>query len=203
MPTAVEDPGAPERKEGAEGEEKLHHVVPEGLEGVPGGRGLVGEVSQGVWVWLGLVEVVHAGEISPAVVPPDLDQPGTQHYPEDQPPVAPHTDPGGRQCRRELAPPQEGNTPDGEEAGLQELGLPAEGEPVLADTDQAEVEEPEEEDDHQVCGARHEDQEGEAGPGQSQAVQEEVEIIVVRAGQPQQGGDCSQPLSQARQLLSN
>ena len=203
MPTTVEDPGAPEREEGEEREEELHHVVPECLEGVPGWGGLVGEVSQGVRVRLGLVEVVHAGEISPALVAPHLDQPGPQHDPDYEPPEAQHTDPGGRQSGRELAPAQDGDAPDGEKSCLQQLGLPAEGEPGLADTDQAEVEEPQEEEDEHVGGPRHQDQQGQPGPGQSEAVKQEVEILVVRVGQPQQGGDLSQPVSQVRQLLSN
>ena len=89
LPTAVEDPGAPEREEGAEREEELHHVVPEGLEGVPGGGRLVGEVGCWVGVGLGLVEVVHAGEVFPALVPADLDQAGPDHDPENQPTIPP------------------------------------------------------------------------------------------------------------------
>ena len=155
LPTTIEDPGAPGREEGAEREDELHHVVPECLEGVPGRRGLVGEVSEWVWVWLCLVEVVHAGEISPALVPPDLDEPGPQHDPEYQPPVAVHTDlaetetqikwlddkifSGSHlwrwQTRWHLPPGPERNTPDGEEASLQQLTLPAKREPGLTHTD--------------------------------------------------------------------
>ena len=50
------------------------HVVAEGLEGVPGGGRLVGEVGRWVGVGLGLVEVVHAAEVSPARVPAHLQQ---------------------------------------------------------------------------------------------------------------------------------
>ena len=50
------------------------HVVAEGLEGVPGGGRLVGEVGRRVGVGLGLVEVVHAGQVSPALVPAHLQE---------------------------------------------------------------------------------------------------------------------------------
>ena len=50
------------------------HVVAEGLEGVPGGGRLVGEVGRRVGVGLGLVEVVHAAEVSPARVPAHLQE---------------------------------------------------------------------------------------------------------------------------------
>ena len=50
------------------------HVVAEGLEGVPGGGRLVGEVGRWVGVGLGLVEVVHAAEVSPARVPAHLQE---------------------------------------------------------------------------------------------------------------------------------
>ena len=50
------------------------HVVAEGLEGVPGGGRLVGEVGRRVGVGLGLVEVVHAGEVSPARVTAHLQE---------------------------------------------------------------------------------------------------------------------------------
>ena len=49
-------------------------MVAEGLEGVPGGGRLVGEVGRWVGVGLGLVEVVHAAEVSPARVPAHLQQ---------------------------------------------------------------------------------------------------------------------------------
>ena len=93
LPASVEDPGGPVRDEGAPGEHQLwtqrtykkdssspssprltDHVVAEGLEGVPGGGRLVGEVGRRVGVGLGLVEVVHAGEVSPALVPAHLQE---------------------------------------------------------------------------------------------------------------------------------
>ena len=51
-----------------------HHVVTKCFKGVPACRGLVGEVCQGVGVGLRVVEVVHAGQLPPAGVTPDLDQ---------------------------------------------------------------------------------------------------------------------------------
>lgn len=69
----------------------LSKSITEGLEGVPARRGLVGKVGQRVGVGLGVVEVIHAGEVTPAGVAPDLDQPGPKHDSEYQPPVAEHT----------------------------------------------------------------------------------------------------------------
>ena len=59
---------------------------------MPARRGLVSKVGQRVGVGLGVVEVVHAGEVTPAGVAPDLDQAGPEHDPEYQPPVAEYTD---------------------------------------------------------------------------------------------------------------
>ena len=59
---------------------------------MPARRCLVGKVGQRVGVGLGVVEVVHTGEVTPAGVAPDLDQAGAQHDPEYQPPVAEYTD---------------------------------------------------------------------------------------------------------------
>ena len=69
-----------------------YQVATESLEGVPARRGLVCKVCQGVGVWLGVVEVVHAGQVPPAGVTPDLDQASPQHDPEYQPTVAKYTD---------------------------------------------------------------------------------------------------------------
>ena len=131
-----------------------YQVVTEGLEGVPARRGLVCKVCQGVGVWLGVVEVVHAGQVPPAGVTPDLDQASPQHDPEYQPTVAKYTDLktksisgrhapiiltlthlGRWQSWWHLPPWPEGNTPDSEEASFQQLALPAKGEPGLSHTD--------------------------------------------------------------------
>ena len=52
----------------------------------------MGKVGHRVGVGLGVIEVVHAGEVTPAWVAPDLDQAGPEHDPEYQPPVAEYTD---------------------------------------------------------------------------------------------------------------
>ena len=91
MPAAIEQSRRSEGDEGAPGEHQLYHVVTNCLECVPASRGLVSEVGHRVGVRLGVIKVVHAGELPPAGVTPDLDQPGPQHDPEDQPPVAIHT----------------------------------------------------------------------------------------------------------------
>ena len=59
---------------------------------MPARRSLVGKVGHRVGVGLGVIEVVHAGEVTPAWVAPDLDQAGPEHDPEYQPPVAEYTD---------------------------------------------------------------------------------------------------------------
>ena len=59
---------------------------------MPARRCLVGKVGQRVGVGLGVVEVVHTCEVTPARVAPDLDQAGAKHDPEYQPPIAEYTD---------------------------------------------------------------------------------------------------------------
>ena len=102
-----------------------------------------------------------------------------------------------------MAPAQERDAPDGQESSLQQLRLPTEREPALAYTDQAEVEDPEEGHDDHVGGPSEEDEKGEDAPGHCEAVQEEVEVVVVRVCEPEQGRDLGQSVRQGGEPGAN
>ena len=70
-------------------------------------------------------------------------------------------------------------------------------------TDQAEVEPPEAGHDHHVGRPRDGDQEGEEAPGDGEAVQEAVQVLVVRVGQPEQGGHMHHPTPGVLESLTN
>ena len=131
-------------------------------------RQVVEEPAEGARQRLGLVVVVEAGEVTPAAVAAQLDQPGPELDPEQQPAVQPQHQggrggPGRAQEHRQ-------------EAGFQQQGLPAEAVEGLADVDHRQVQRPQGE----PGGGRHpgrpllgQPEQGGAGqPGPTQATSE-------------------------------
>jgi hypothetical protein len=116
--------GARLRREQEERDDELEDVVAEHLEAMQGSRQVVEVPAQRVGHRLGLVVVVGAGEIPPAPVAPDLDEPGAELEPEEQPAEQPQDD--GR--RRLVGRAEE----DREEARVEQQRLPSEGVEDLA-----------------------------------------------------------------------
>src|SRR4029453_18874316 len=125
-----DQPGDPGDRLGGEQAER-HHQLGGGVgQHLDPGQG----PAQGGGQGLGLVGVVQAGEVTPAVVAAQLDQPGPELDPEQQPAAQPQHQ-GGRDLRGR---PQE----DGQEPGLQQQRLPAEAVERLADVDNRQVQGP-------------------------------------------------------------
>src|SRR3989442_15049067 len=111
------------RAEGEPRRDELAQVVEEYARLVEPARHEVEPAAERVRDRLGLVVVVEAGEVAPARVAAQLDQPCAEHDAEDEPAQAPHDGRWRRQAL-ERAPVEEGAEEDGEEAGLEELDLP-------------------------------------------------------------------------------
>lgn len=89
------DPGHGLGGEQAERHHQLGGVVGQHLGPVQGPRQVVEEPAERPGQGLGLVVVVEAAEVTPAAVAAELDQPGPELDPEQQPPVQPSTRVGG------------------------------------------------------------------------------------------------------------
>src|SRR5262245_36576779 len=164
-----EEAGDPPRRERTEREprrDELDEVVPEALRLVEPGRQEMEQPRQRVRDRLRLVVVEEAGEVAPAGVAPDLDQPRAEHDPDDQPPQA-DDDRKGRRPARERPRIEEGTEEDREETGLEELDLPAVAVPDLSDVDEREVEDPERGEEEGVREAREDgNRQADADPGE-------------------------------------
>jgi hypothetical protein len=79
---------------------QLHEVVAQSLYHVDDLWIVVEVDGQRVRVRLGLIVVVHAGEVSPALVASDLDHARAYHYAEEQPAIAPQAHCGRRSVGR-------------------------------------------------------------------------------------------------------
>ena len=177
------DPGDGLGGEQAERHHQLGGVVGQHLGPVQGPWQVVEEPAERAGQGLGLVVVVEAAEVTPAAVAAELDQPGPELDPEQQPPVQPQHQGGrGRGGR-----PEE----DGQEAGLEQQRLPAEAVEGLADVDHRQVQRPQGQPDGQRqpgrTGLGQADQggRGQPGPGPGDQGQEPVRVVELEeAGGP-------------------
>ncbi len=128
---------------------------------------------------LGLVVVPQAGQIAPATVAAQFDQPRAELDPEQQPAQQPERQDG----RRDLVVAEE----RGEQAGLQQQRLPSEGVPGLPDVDDRQVEHPQQHPEQHRRPERYEV----AGPGQHGCGE--------RAARPGDGGEEAVGVAQVEQ----
>jgi hypothetical protein len=142
--------------------------------------------------WLGLVVVVEAAEVTPAAVAAELDQPGSELDPEQQPAVQPQHQGGrGGGGRAEE---------DGQEPGLEQQRLPAEAVERLADVDDRQVHGPQgQPDSHRHpgrpgVGEAGQGGRGQPGPGPGDHGQEPVRVVEVeQARRPAEGDGGQEP----------
>jgi hypothetical protein len=102
---------------------------------------------------LRLVVVVEAGQVAPAPVAAQLDEPRPEHDAHDQPAEQPD-DCRRRREPRERARVHQRTEEHGQEPGLEELDLPAVAVPVLPDVHEGHVERPEQQHQRHVREAR-------------------------------------------------
>jgi hypothetical protein len=188
-----DQPGHPGHRLGgeqAERHQQLGGVVGQRLGPVQGPRQVVEEPAQGAGQRLGLVVVVEAGEVTPAAVAAQLDQPGPELDPEQQPAVQPQHQGG----RGGPGRPEE----DGQEPGLQQQRLPPEAVERLADVDHREVEAPEgQPDQHRhpgrpLLGQAGQGRRGQRHPRPGDHRQEPVRVVEVEEARRPAGRDGGQ-----------
>src|SRR5437867_7166618 len=90
---------------------------------------------------LRLIVIEQTREVAPARIPPELDERGADHDPEDEPSEEPENL-GRRRAAREGPCVEQRAEEDRQEAGLEELDLPAVTVPILTDMDERHVERP-------------------------------------------------------------